>query len=268
VQFPDYLTARRLDYWTKLARYKAVIEYDGTDFAGFQRQAPAAGQTVQGELEAALAAMNRGEAVTVSGAGRTDSGVHASGQVIAFNLNWSHGPEVLVRALNATLPHSIAVRSLAECEAGFHPRFGAAGRRYRYRIHNTLTRSPLQDRYAWQVWPALDVEAMTVAAQHLPGRKDFAAFGSAPDEGGHTVREVREARWDATAVSSGELLNFYISADAFLYRMVRTIVGTLKLVGAGDLSPAEFGEIVASKDRSRAKIIAPPQGLCLIEVMY
>jgi tRNA pseudouridine38-40 synthase len=221
---------------------------------------------VQGELEAALAVMNKGLAVTVSGAGRTDSGVHASGQVIAFNLNWVHGPEVLVRALNATLPRSIAVRSLAECETGFHPRYGASGRRYRYRIHSAPTRSPLQDRYAWQVWPTLNVEAMTTAAQHLPGRKDFAAFGSAPDEGGHTVRAVREARWDASA--NGELLDFYISADAFLYRMVRTIVGTLKLVGAGELSPAEFGEIAASKDRSRAKLIAPPQGLCLIEVTY
>lgn len=253
-----------------MARYQAVIEYDGTDYAGFQRQAPSAGQTVQGELEAALAIMNRGEAVTVSGAGRTDSGVHASGQVIAFNLAWSHGPEVLVRALNATLPRSIAVRSLAECDAGFHPRFGATGRRYRYRIHNVPTRSPLQDRYAWQVWPVLDVASMIAAAQHLPGRKDFAAFGSAPDEGGHTVREVREARWDATATPEGhrELLDFYISADAFLYRMVRTIVGTLRLVGAGELSPAEFGEIVVSKDRSRAKTIAPPQGLSLIEVTY
>lgn len=199
-----------------MARYKAVLEYDGTDYAGFQRQAPTAGRTVQGELEATLAVMNKGQAVTVLGAGRTDSGVHASGQVIAFNLDWAHGPDVLIRALNATLPRAIAVRSLAECEASFHPRYGASGRRYRYRIHHAPTRSPLQDRYAWQVWPTLNVEAMTAAAQHLPGRKDFGAFGSAPDEGGHTVRKVREARWEVLPHWDGELLNFYISADAFL----------------------------------------------------
>jgi tRNA pseudouridine38-40 synthase len=249
-----------------LARYKAVIEYDGTDFAGFQRQIAAAGRTVQGELETALATMNHGQPVTVHGAGRTDSGVHASGQVVAFNLNWPHGDAVLLKALNATVPKAISVQQLAECDEEFHPRYGATGRRYRYRIHNAPTRSALQARFTWHVWPALNVQAMTEAATHLLGRKDFAAFGSAPDEGGHTVREVREARWDVQA--GGELLDFYIGADAFLFRMVRTIVGTLKLVGAGVLSVDGFASIVASQDRSQSAAPAPPQGLCLIEVMY
>jgi tRNA pseudouridine38-40 synthase len=109
---------------------------------------------------------------------------------------------------------------------------------------------------------------MAEASQYLIGRKDFAAFGTAPEEDGHTVREVREARWVSTDVNGGVELDFFIEADAFLYRMVRSIVGTLKLVGAAELSPAEFGEIVASADRSRAGTTAPSNGLCLIEVMY
>ena len=249
-----------------MARYKAVIEYDGTDYVGFQRQAN--GPTVQSELESALAAINGGESVAVLGAGRTDSGVHASGQGVAFDLKWTHGADALVRALNANLPRAIAVRSAAECANGFHPRFSARGRRYRYTIYNAPVRSPLQERLAWRVWSALDASAMAEASQYLIGRKDFAAFGAAPEEDGPTVREVREARWVSTDVNGGVKLDFFIEADAFLYRMVRSIVGTLKLVGAAELSPAEFGEIVASADRSRAGTTAPSNGLCLIEVMY
>lgn len=249
-----------------MARYKAVIEYDGTDYAGFQRQGPEHGPTVQGELESALAAINDGETVTVLGAGRTDSGVHASGQVVAFDLKWPHGPETLVRALNANLARTIAVLSAAECEPDFHPRYWAKGRRYRYTIFNAPVRSPLRDRFVWQVWPALNVQALTLASHHLMGRKDFAAFGTSPEAGGHTVREVREARW--VVLDNGATLNFYIEADAFLYRMVRSIVGTLKLVGDGDKSPGDFGAIVASADRSQAGTTAPPCGLCLIEVIY
>ena len=249
-----------------MARYKVIIEYDGTDYVGFQRQAPEAGPTVQGELESALAAINRREAVTVFGAGRTDSGVHAAGQVVAFELNWAHGSETLVRALNANLPPAIAVKSAEECSPDFHPRYSAKGRRYRYSIWNAPARSPLRERFAWRVWPpALNVSAMADASARLVGRKDFAAFGTAPDEDGHTVREVREARWETSGESG---LDFYIEADAFLHRMVRSIVGTLRQVGAGDLTPDEFGAIVDSKDRSRAGTTAPPQGLCLIEVLY
>lgn len=251
-----------------MARYKAVIEYDGTDYAGFQRQAPEAGPTVQGELESALAAINGGEAAAVIGAGRTDSGVHASGQVVAFELEWPHGADTLGRALNAHLPRAIAVKSAAECAADFHPRFSAKGRRYRYTIYHAPARSPLRDRFAWQAWPALDVSAMAEASRHLIGRKDFAAFGTAPEKDGHTIREVREARWTSADVSGGADLDFYIEADAFLYRMVRSIVGALKRVGEGDLTPAGFGEIVASADRGRARTTAPPNGLCLIEVIY
>lgn len=248
----------------ELARYKAIVEYDGTGYIGFQRQAPERGQTVQGELENALAALNRGGPVTVLAAGRTDTGVHASGQVIAFNLDWRHGPEVLLRAINAHLPRDIALRSVEPCAPEFHPRFSAAGRRYRYSLYESAERRPLDDRFAWRVWPPLDRAALAEASQSLLGRRDFGAFGSAPDEGGHTVREVREARWETGA----DRLEFYIAADAFLYRMVRSVVGALRRVGAGELSPADFAAIAASGDRSRGAVIAPPQGLCLIDVFY
>ncbi|MBI3240749.1 MAG: tRNA pseudouridine(38-40) synthase TruA [Chloroflexi bacterium] len=249
-----------------MARYKAIIEYDGSDFAGFQRQAPTVGPTVQGEVEAALARISDGKPITIMGAGRTDSGVHASGQVIAFELAWAHGAEALIRALNANLPRAIAALSVSECAADFHPRFSAQGRRYCYSIYNAPIRSPLRERFAWQVWPALDVAAMQAASQHLLGRHDFGTFGTAPEPGGHTARTVREARWEQS--EGGQTLNFYIEADAFLYRMVRSIVGTLKQVGQGERTAADFVEAVQASDRSRAGTPAPPNGLRLIEVIY
>lgn len=247
-----------------MAHYKATVEYDGTDFAGFQRQYAEAGPTIQGELETALARLNGGEPVTVIGAGRTDSGVHAIGQVIAFNLEWAHGPDVLTRALNANLPRAIAVREAAECGADFHPRFSAKGRRYRYSIYNAPARAPLRERFAWQVWPKSDLAAMQRASEALIGRRDFGTFGTAPEPGGHTVRSVREARW----VAAGEDFDFYIEADAFLHRMVRSIVGALKWVGTGEWSPADFGAALAAADRSQSAPPAPPNGLCLMEVIY
>jgi tRNA pseudouridine38-40 synthase len=249
-----------------LARYKAILEYDGTDFAGFQRQAPTVGPTIQGEVESALARIGGGKTVTVFGAGRTDSGVHASGQVIAFELEWAHDTGALTRALNANLPRAIAVLSVSECAADFHPRFSAQGRRYRYSIYNAPIRSPLRERFAWQVWPALDVAAMQAASRHLIGRRDFGTFGTSPEPGGHTARTVREARWEK--LDGGQTLNFYIEADAFLYRMVRSIVGTLKMVGTGEMAAADFEAALEAADRSRAGTPAPPNGLCLIEVIY
>lgn len=248
-----------------MARYKAVLEYDGTEFIGFQRQAREE-PTIQGEVERALTRINDGIPVGVVGAGRTDTGVHASGQVIAFNLEWRHTLETLLKAINATLPRSIAVRALDECDQKFHPRFDARGRRYRYSIYNSVMRSPMRERFARWVPNALDLNAMRSTSDMLYGRKDFATFGSAPDKGGHTIREVHEARWEV--LENGELINFYIGADAFLYRMVRTIAGALKRVGTGELSSQEFGEALSAADRSRSSKIAPPCGLCLIEVIY
>ena len=245
-----------------MTRYRAILEYDGTEFYGFQRQA--AGRTVQAEVETALGRLGwSGGAVW--GAGRTDSGVHAAGQVVAFDLDWTHGADALQRALNANLPPDVAAQAVAETAPDFHPRYGARGRRYRYTLCNQPGRSPLAARYAWQVWPRLDQEAMQAAADRLLGRHDFAVFGSDPDGGDSTTRTVALARWTR---AEGNRLLFDIQAEAFLYRMVRSVVGALKRVGTGDLSAAGFEAILASRDRAQCPPLAPPQGLCLMEVIY
>ncbi len=249
----------------KVARYKAILEYDGTDFLGFQRQAQGLLRTVQGEVETALGRIGWvGKAVL--GAGRTDTGVHASGQVIAFDFDWPHGDEDLLRALNANLSPDVAVKSLAVCAPDFHPRFRARGRRYRYTIYNAPVRSPLAGRYAWHVWPpALSVAAMQTASRLLMGGHDFAAFGADPKKNHRTIRTLSISEWSQ---APGGWLYFDIQADAFLYRMVRSLVGALKRVGAGDLTVAAFEAILESRDRAQCPPLAPPQGLCLVEVLY
>lgn len=244
-----------------MPRYKAILEYDGAGFYGFQRQAEA--RTVQGEVEAALSRVGWA-GPTILGAGRTDTGVHAAGQVIAFDLEWGHGPDDLLRALNANLPADAAVTHLEPCAPDFHPRYQARGRRYRYTIYNQPVRSPLAARYAWQVWPALSLTALHEASLLLLGRHDFAAFGSDPDQGTYTIRTVRRAEWAQT----GEWFYFDIQAEAFLYRMVRSLVGALKKVGTSEWAIAEFAEVFHSRDRARRPPIAPAHGLCLMEVSY
>lgn len=244
-----------------MARYRAGIEYDGTDLLGFQRQAQ--GRTVQGEIENALGRIGwNGKAVL--GAGRTDSGVHASGQVIAFDIEWKHGEGDLLKALNANLPPDVACKTVSKCAADFHPRYAAKARRYRYTLYNSAVRSPLLARYVWQVWPQLDLAAMCEASAALLGRHDFATFGSDPDDGVNTVRTVTFADW----TGQGEFVYFEIQAEAFLYRMVRSLVGALKKVGAGDLAVADFVALLQARDRSQCPPIAPPQGLCLTQVVY
>ncbi len=247
-----------------MARYKLIIEYDGTDFLGFQRQA--VGRTVQSEFEAALNHIGwKGKSIL--GAGRTDTGVHASGQVIAFDLEWKHGEGDLLRALNANLPQDIAVKLVGECAPDFHPRFAARGRRYRYTIYNAPVRSPLVARSAWHVWPSvLNLEAMQAASKSLVGQHDFAAFGSDPEGGNNTIRTIELVEW--SAVLPGTFVYFDIQANAFLYRMVRSLVGALKCVGTGELTVEAFVAILQTRDRSQCPPLAPPQGLCLMEVLY
>jgi tRNA pseudouridine38-40 synthase len=238
----------------------AVVEYDGTNYLGFQVQAQ--GATIQGEIERALAAVTQ-EEIRVFGAGRTDTGVHAQGQVIAFSTVWRHPVEELQRALNAVLPKDIAVRELRPVARGFHPRFDAVSREYRYTIFNQPVRSPLARRFACHFPQPLDVSAMNEAAGILVGSHDFASFGQAP-QGDNTVREVYRAQW----TPEGPFAYFDIVANAFLYRMVRSLVGTLLLVGTGELSQDGFEEIFQSADRSRAGQVAPARGLCLMKVNY
>ena len=242
-------------------RYRAIVEYDGTEFLGFQRQAQ--GRTVQGEIEQALRPLGW-TGKSIPGAGRTDTGVHAAGQVIAFDLEWPHGEAALVRALNAHLPPDIAVRAAQASVPDFHPRYQARARRYRYTIYNAPTRSALHARYAWQLPIRLDLAAMQTAAERLTGQHDFATFGSDPEGGANTVRTVSQARWQAV----GAEVFFDIQAEAFLYRMVRGLVGALKQVGAGTLTVDDLVVRLQARDRAQCPPLAPARGLCLIEVLY
>jgi tRNA pseudouridine38-40 synthase len=244
-------------------RVRAIVAYDGTEYSGFQRQKNAV--TVQEALEAALAQVSNVDrsAVTILAAGRTDAGVHASGQVIAFDTAWRHGVSDLQRALNAVLPADIAIAEAEEATADFHPRYDARSRRYRYNVYNTPIRCPLERRFSLHVAAPLDVKGMQRAAQLLVGERDFATFGQ-PPQGDNTVRRVLEAEW------GGELprLHFDIKANAFLYRMVRSIVGTLLEVGRGVRDVDAVKVALEACDRSQAGPTAPPHGLCLVKVVY
>ncbi len=244
-------------------RFRAILAYDGTAYQGFQRQRSGM-PTVQAAVEAVLAALDAGsESVTVTGAGRTDSGVHALGQVISFDLTWRHGPAALQRALNARLPADIAVSHVARAAPDFHPRFDAVSRTYRYTINNRPVREPLRRLYAWHVSRPLDLPAMARAGRHLLGEQDFATFGR-PPQGDNTVREVLRAEW----VRQGDLLVFTVEANAFLYRMVRSLVGALRLVGDRRWTEADLKAALAAGDRKRVRLTAPPHGLTLVAVTY
>ncbi len=245
-------------------RVRAKVAYDGTEFFGFQRQANA--RTVQGEIESALEKVT-GRQAGVIGAGRTDAGVHATGQVISFEIDWRHSMEALTKAINITLPEDVAVRELAECSADFHPRFDARSRTYEYTVIAGGVKQPLMRRVAWQVERNPDLALMNSAAAHLTGSHDFAAFGSAPSgrEEETTVRDVKRAEWRESG--SGALV-FSIEANAFLFRMVRRLVLALVRVGHAQLSANEFLEILESRDAQRIKGLAPACGLCLVDVKY
>lgn len=244
-----------------MADYQSILAYDGTEFAGFQRQRGR--RTVQGEVEQALGRLGWKER-SLRAAGRTDTGVHATGQVFAFRLSWSRSVDGLTGALNAHLPSDASVLQTQEAPAGFHPRYAARWRRYRYRLVASAVRQPLRERYAWRVWPTPDFRAMQLAARALIGEHDFGGFGTAPRADGHTVRMVYRADWE----QAGDETAFVIEANAFLYRMVRSIVGTLVLVGSGQVSVEEFQAILRARDRGQIRQVAPAHGLCLMRVDY
>ena len=214
---------------------------------------------MQGELERVLAEIC-GEPVRVTGAGRTDAGVHASGQVIDFRTASALDGGELERGVNALLPEDIAISALEPAAEDFHSRFSATGRTYEYRIRNARARDPLQARYEHHIAQALDVDAMRRASAALVGRHDYAAF--AAGESGE--RDVRRAEW----TPDGVVLRFEIEANAFLRGMVRGIVGTLLWVGRGKIDADRFTEILRSRDRAQAGPSAPARGLCLVAVRY
>ena len=240
-------------------RYRATVEYDGTDFAGFQAQRPGV-RTVQGALEAALARLGDGTRHVVEGAGRTDAGVHASGQVIAFDYDGRLDAAALEAALNGGLPPDVAIRDLRRVPAGFHPRHAARYREYRYTIWNG-PRSPLRERQALGVRAPLDAVAMGRAGQAFVGRHDFSAFG-AVIEGRSSVRTV-----DAVRVRrQGSLVTIDVRANAFLRGMVRRIVAVLLDVGKGKLNEEQVRTALAARTPARNGAAAPARGLCLRRV--
>lgn len=246
-----------------MPRYRAVVAYDGTAYQGFQTQAGAA--TIQGALETALTQVLK-QPARVVGAGRTDAGVHASGQVIAFDADWQHDAATLLKALNAWLPPDIAVQQV-EQKPGFHPRFAAVSRTYRYDVAETAIRQPLLARYTWQQTPGLRREVLHQAAALLTGRHDFATFGT-PPRGENTVREVFVSAWQEQPTAYGALLSYRIEATAFLQHMVRRIVALLVAAGRGNISLEHFASAFRAVDLSQAKPPAPPQGLFLELVKY
>ena len=241
--------------------YAALLAYDGTEYYGFQRQVETQ-PTVQSTVENALSRLAR-KPVTLLGSGRTDSGVHAVGQVITFSLAWRHRSEDLHRALNANLPEDIAILQLKQVPSSFHPRFDAQRRAYEYTIFDGSIRHPLKRRFSWHVYKPLDVERMNQAAKSLLGTHNFATFGQ-PPQGDNFVRELFVAEW----MRSNHDLTFRIEANAFLYRMVRSIVGSLKLVGEGTWTIEEFVRAFQAKNRQECGTVAPPQGLCLVSITY
>lgn len=243
-----------------IQRYYATVEYDGTDFLGYQFQPNV--RTVQGEIEKTITKLT-GAFIRIDGAGRTDTGVHALGQVIAFNVAWRHNLVDFHRALNANLPKDIVVKTLGIITENFSPRFDALSRSYCYTIFNQAWPAVFMTRYAYHVKPRLNLDLMNDASQLLIGTHNFASFGK-PTQGNNTVRQITQAKWSA----HGTRLSFDITANAFLYRMVRNIVGTLLQVGLGRLQVSQVQDILLAHDLKAGSYTAPAHGLCLMSVTY
>ncbi len=244
-----------------MKRMKMVIEYDGSGYHGFQRQNNA--HTVQAELEAQILRIT-GEQVTVSGAGRTDAGVHARGQVIAFSTN-SPIPDTRWKyALNRYLPEDIKVLESQEVDESFHPAFDAVRKRYQYRIYRQRPGAVFVRKYALLNTEKLNLDAMMEACNEIIGYHDFHAFCSS----GATSKTFDRTVYQCSLHEEGPELILDIAANGFLYNMVRIIVGTLLEVGRGKLSAEELAKVILNGKRSLAGPTAPPQGLYLMEVSY
>jgi tRNA pseudouridine38-40 synthase len=248
-----------------VTRYRATLAYDGSAYQGFQRQVDGV-PTVQAAVEDAIARIVQRN-VTILAAGRTDAGVHAVGQVIAFDVDWRHATADLLRAINAVLPDDIALQDIRQHADFFHPRYDALSRVYYYRVLNAEQPQPLLRKLCWQIRGDLNVNIMQDAAEMLIGTHDFAAFGN-PPQGENTIREVMMSRWTRENQPFGDFLVYRLEGTAFLQHMVRRIVGMLTDVGRGALTLAQFEAIFQSADLSQATTLAPPQGLTLEKVRY
>jgi tRNA pseudouridine38-40 synthase len=244
-----------------MPRIRLTLEYDGTDFVGWQRQLN--GRSVQTVVEAALAELLGGW-VTTTAAGRTDSGVHALGQVVAFDAPRSLPAQAYLRGLTGLLPPDVAVVAAAEAPEGFDPRRWATGKRYRYSLTRRPGRSPLLRRTHWELFGPLDVRAMREGARALVGAHDFSSFRAADCEAPHARRTLRTLQ----LTELEEALQIEMEGTAFLKHMVRNIVGSLVEVGRGKHPPAWIAEVLAARDRTLAGPTAPAHGLTLVEVSY
>jgi len=250
-----------------MARYKLTLAYDGSGFHGSQRQANR--RTVQGELENSLRKIGwTGRSILISG--RTDTGVHAIGQVATADLHWAHTEEDIIRALNSALPDDISVKSVQMVSDNFHPRFDALSRLYRYRLFCQPLRDPIRERFAWRVWPQVKTRDLGKTAKNIPGTHDFYAFGSPTTPKGTTVRTVMKAKWTATAEDEWQ---FEVQANAFLYRMVRRLVFVQVAVAQGKILAEVVADALAEQDTAgnRNKLpagLAPAHGLTLVNIEY
>ncbi len=250
-----------------MTRFCAILAYDGGAYQGFQRQ-PAPAPTIQATVETAIAKVC-GETAGVVAAGRTDAGVHAAGQVIAFDAAWRHGDAEFLRAINSQLPKDIALQEMWR-QAGFHPRYDACWRQYAYHVALLSARQPLLEGRAWQlIGESLDLAALRRAARICLGEHDFAAFGRPPQPGSqNTTRRIFCASWQRQEGTYGISYFFRIRGTAFLYHMVRRLVGAMAQVGRGRIASEDFEAILRSRDINRAKTLAPAQGLILERVGY
>lgn len=242
--------------------YKLIIEYDGGNYHGWQRQPDC--RTIQAEIETAIRTLT-GRNVRLIGSGRTDTGVHARGQTANFSCDTRLSPTQLQNGLNALLPADIVIHACEPAAEQFHARYDAISKIYRYRILNRQVPPALERHEQWWIRSPLDAVAMQAAAQYLVGRHDFKSFEAAGSPRSSTVRHVMAA---VVLCPSPDRIVLEIEADGFLRCMVRNVVGTLVEVGRGKIEPAEIKRIIAARDRSRAAVTAPPQGLCLLRVIY
>jgi tRNA pseudouridine38-40 synthase len=245
-----------------MPRYRIAVEYDGAPFSGWQRQEN--GPSVQAALEQAIFKLST-EHVTVTGAGRTDAGVHALGQVAHFDLEKTFPPGKVRDALNFHLrPEPVAIVEAQMVATEFHARFSATSRHYLYRILNRRAPPVLECGHVWHVARPLDADAMHAAAQHLIGKHDFTTFRAAECQA-----QSPEKTLDALSVRrAGEEIHIVAKARSFLHHQIRSIAGTLKLVGEGKWHPREVASALAARDRARCGPVAPPDGLYLVEVGY
>jgi len=245
-----------------MEHYKLIVAYDGTNYCGFQRQKGFC--TIQAEIESALRMIGWKEE-SIQAAGRTDAGVHASGQVVAFFLEWNHSLETLKAALNSYLPSDIAVQSVEEVTDDFHPRYDAVSREYQYAITLSNTRQPLKERFMWRVDSKLDWQIMEKTAQFFLGAHDFSDFGKKTKKEANPMRRILISKWEQRTESDHI---YTICADAFLYHMVRRLVYVMVLAGQGKITMDVIGHAFDGKRLRILPGVAPAHGLTLTKVCY